>query len=1083
MKLKNNKLNTSPLFIITLLLIALQSYWIFTYYCESKSNNSGIAAVFNANNKKNILNLNALYIDTAKIINAINTRNFEAIKNKSNYNYFIYIKDIHGYTEQVYWSTTKFAPSATILNANDTTNSIINNNEYYCFKKQNIQVNDKTYIVLIAQLYYKNFNANSKHLYAQWFNSPTIFNDYYINTNNANYFLSFNPQPVTRPYYKYCLLFGLSFIIIVLYFKKLKAQIFIPIWFYLLLGLLAATNILCLYLIPKLSFFDNNYLWLSTQIGFFVLIYYGCFKYRANKYTWLLLIFTLIINSIYLTYKNLIINIIDFGHYSLYHICFLVAITFALVNMYILITQLLQFLKYSIVKKINGINVFLKRYVFLSVVGALIIALVNYNLQNKITPNQLDNIANNILKNTETQQKNIAYLLNNFSKNIVPIDIDYQLKEILKPKLDSFESVNNCTVNYNIVATIPKDYTEAVYEKIKYSPIDSFYIVLQIIAKENANNTISDELFTKFNNNNAALYNCNYAIYYNNVLVAKSNITDAPVVWNTANAVVNSNRKLLQATAKNYTILYEQLHWSWLAFLTSFSYIFIFSLILSGFFHIGISGFKNISFKNIALPQKIFAIIASIVVISFIVISGFIITKFNNDQIYNNGKQLTNAAQILINEIKVSITIQKTDDVITMYDLSVNENLKKLMISISSLQSSDINVYSKAGRLEVSTQPYLFNSHFLSNYLNFDAWEALNKNNKEQYLTFETLGDLTFQSIYMPIKDGNNNVFAYLNIPHYVSNKNFDLELNNFMATVINIIAFVLIIALLVGYYFSTIISKPLGNIAQRMSSTKVGEYNQPLVYNGTDEIGQLVTQYNIMQAELYANIQKLAKDEREQAWRQMAKQVAHEIKNPLTPMKLKIQLLERNINLNRGDVLTMVKDTNKLLIDQINHLAKIASDFSEFAQIESNNKLPFSVSEILNPIINLYEGDAKLTLHYVNNAIQDTINADQTQLNRLFINLIKNAIEACIDKQNTVISITQNIAANNIEITIADNGPGIAEEILPKIFSPSFTTKSSGTGLGLAMCKTIMEQHGGQINFTTSTHGTTFTLVFPILK
>jgi signal transduction histidine kinase len=237
------------------------------------------------------------------------------------------------------------------------------------------------------------------------------------------------------------------------------------------------------------------------------------------------------------------------------------------------------------------------------------------------------------------------------------------------------------------------------------------------------------------------------------------------------------------------------------------------------------------------------------------------------------------------------------------------------------------------------------------------------------------------------------------------------------------------------------------------------------------------------MVKKLEESAQALAKSEREGAWREMARQVAHEIKNPLTPMKLSIQYLQRAIREKNPDMQMLAQKVASTLVEQIDQLAKIASDFSQFANIGNVKMEDFDVTELLGSLINLYNTNEKLNISWNKPKCPAIVRADRSQINRLFTNLLQNAIEASPGGGIINITINEEIEANKLMISIKDDGVGIPAEKHDKIFTPNFTTKSSGTGLGLAMCKGIVEKANGRIWFeTTEGAGTTFYVLLPLV-
>ena len=254
--------------------------------------------------------------------------------------------------------------------------------------------------------------------------------------------------------------------------------------------------------------------------------------------------------------------------------------------------------------------------------------------------------------------------------------------------------------------------------------------------------------------------------------------------------------------------------------------------------------------------------------------------------------------------------------------------------------------------------------------------------------------------------------------------------------------------------------------------------------WKNRDEIGGLVKEYNKMVEKLEESAASLAKSEREFAWREMARQVAHEIKNPLTPMKLSIQYLQKAIANNSVNVKELTANVAKTLVEQIDHLSKIAADFSQFANIGNPKNEVFDLHDMLYSLTSLYETTENLLFKWVPVHQRIMVYADKTQLNRLFTNLLQNALEACVGQDKRVISVSEELIGDNIVVKVSDNGEGIPETMKSKIFMPNFTTKSSGTGLGLAMSKTIVEQAKGKIWFETKEgEGTIFYVELPVLR
>jgi nitrogen fixation/metabolism regulation signal transduction histidine kinase len=302
------------------------------------------------------------------------------------------------------------------------------------------------------------------------------------------------------------------------------------------------------------------------------------------------------------------------------------------------------------------------------------------------------------------------------------------------------------------------------------------------------------------------------------------------------------------------------------------------------------------------------------------------------------------------------------------------------------------------------------------------------------------------------------------------------------LATLINLNAFIFLIAGAIAFLVTNRITSLFSLIGAKMQEVSLGKVNEEIIWARDDEIGILVGEYNKMVNKLEASAQVLAQSEREGAWREMARQVAHEIKNPLTPMKLSIQYLQKAINTDASNVKELSQQVASTLVEQIDQLSKIAGDFSQFANIGNVQLEKFDVSEVIESLIGLYKTDHSVIIEWKKSEGNYYITADKIQINRLFTNLIKNSIEASDGLNEKLIIIHQSQQNKFILIEVTDKGTGITEDTQHKIFTPNFTTKSSGTGLGLAICKGIVEKANGHISFkTTAGKGSTFIIELPL--
>jgi len=403
------------------------------------------------------------------------------------------------------------------------------------------------------------------------------------------------------------------------------------------------------------------------------------------------------------------------------------------------------------------------------------------------------------------------------------------------------------------------------------------------------------------------------------------------------------------------------------------------------------------------------------------------------------------------------------------------------LVKFSNVFYSDINLYNTEGALYATSRPELFEKGIKSKRMNPQALFALQNENKAQWVQEETIGELTYLSAYIPFKNFDNEVIGYLNLPYFAKQGTLEKEISNFLVSTLNIYVGIFALALLISVLLINQLSKPLLLIRKQISKLKLGSDIELIEWNSKDEIGALVQEYNRIAIELNESAVELAKTEREVAWREMAKQVAHEIKNPLTPMKLSIQHLQRSTNLNSDELKERIERTTTTLIEQIETLSNIATAFSSFAKLPGKELQELDVIPILKNAVNLYAHSLTVKLEVPENVITAVVLCDKDQLLRVFNNVIKNAVQATENSKDPTINVSIERDENSFFIKINDNGNGISTTQAERIFEPNFTTKSSGTGLGLAMSKSIIDHMNGKITFTSNENvGTTFQIELP---
>ncbi len=535
------------------------------------------------------------------------------------------------------------------------------------------------------------------------------------------------------------------------------------------------------------------------------------------------------------------------------------------------------------------------------------------------------------------------------------------------------------------------------------------------------------------------------------------------------------------------TVHYQSI---FLEFLTLFAYLFGAFLLIIILFQTGrllvLFRFQLHKMKRgieFNIKYQIQAAIVFISLFSFIIIGVATIKFYINRFTQTNRERLIKSMKVLSNEIdndeiKHHLFTAALSNVSNVNDAKLQKDIRE----VAEIQNVDVNLYDVFGNLKATTQPDIYKKQILSNIMDPNAFYKLSSKQEVQVIQDEKVSNFTFLSIYVPIYNHDGKPYAYLNIPYLNTQKELNQEISNFLVTLINLNAFIFLIAGAFSVLLTNRITNSFSLIADKMKKINIGSANEEIQWGSNDEIGALVNGYNKMVKKLEASAQALAKNEREDAWREMARQVAHEIKNPLTPMKLSIQYLQKAIQEKNPNTVELSRKVTATLVEQIDQLAKIASEFSQFANINKVRMEPFDINDSIKSLIDLYNSNSKLKLNYQKPQQPSIINADRSQINRLFTNLFQNAIEASEHNSNVVITIEQKIISGTLLINFSDEGAGIPLEKQDKIFTPNFTTKSSGTGLGLAISKGIVENAGGKIWFeTTEGKGTTFHILFPL--
>lgn len=503
-------------------------------------------------------------------------------------------------------------------------------------------------------------------------------------------------------------------------------------------------------------------------------------------------------------------------------------------------------------------------------------------------------------------------------------------------------------------------------------------------------------------------------------------------------------------------------------YLVSFSYLMLF---YSGIIFIFVRG-RRLSKKNlrIRLPQNSFRRkITYLITVSLVV--SLISMGFGSVWFCLNYYRESNKLQME----EMLQTVQQTLTDLCKYAQGYNEiNTNSIYQSLERLAKNTqttINIYDPHGRLIRSTQPELFDRYLLASRINPDAYYQLVKENKMQVITKEKLGELDYSSLYAPIYNADGVLVAIANIPYFAKDSDLSGDISTILAAIINVYILLLIAAIFGGTALANQLSKPLADIGRKMKLIDVSKKAEHINYRNKDELGELVGAYNKMVDDLEESTQRLAQTEREQAWSEMARQIAHEIKNPLTPMRLSIQHLIRLKQRGIEGWEEKFEDVANSILEQIDILSNTASEFSSFAKFYYEDNAQINLYQLISEQMVLFDTreNIRIAFDYCSNDCM--VYARKGQIIRVLVNLVSNAVQA-LEESGGYIRIALGQEGDSYIVSIDDNGSGVKEEDEVKLFKPNFTTKSSGTGLGLAICRNIIEQSGGKISYKRSSLG-----------
>lgn len=478
-------------------------------------------------------------------------------------------------------------------------------------------------------------------------------------------------------------------------------------------------------------------------------------------------------------------------------------------------------------------------------------------------------------------------------------------------------------------------------------------------------------------------------------------------------------------------------------------------------------------FSHIKLSQKIF--LAQFLVILLTAVSIFLVT------LINYRKHSLNVAEENLKNKEREVLASIDYELDKVPERASKDNIFSLLqnsiLGISDVHKTEINVFDTRGNLIISTETI----EPIERVIPKQVLDSLSRNLEFLKIPIKTREGKQILTTYRYLNDIQGHPIAIVNIPY----KPDDTLLKNNMLKLLNRYAGVMFSVLIIGGFLSWFmakkITKKINLIATKIKQTDVVIHNKPIDYEQNDEFKPIMDSYNEMLEKLNHQSNLLALTEREDAWREMAKQVAHEIKNPLTPMRMLIQNYVRKYNPNDPNAVEKLNELSETLISQIDTMSAIAEAFSDFARLPMRNDEEIDVVETICTSLEVFPQES---VQFSSPLKELKINFDRIYLIRIITNLVKNSIQAIPEDRKSEVSVSLQKIKDFIIIRVTDNGVGIPPHLGDKIFEPKFTTTTGGTGLGLAMVKKIVEDYNGEIRYISEENrGAEFIIRIPYAR
>ncbi len=479
-------------------------------------------------------------------------------------------------------------------------------------------------------------------------------------------------------------------------------------------------------------------------------------------------------------------------------------------------------------------------------------------------------------------------------------------------------------------------------------------------------------------------------------------------------------------------------------------------------------------FKKLGLQYRITLSLLILLLFSFALIGLISFYDFSNQNRRYHEDRLMRKEHTVMKAIDYEIRSREGE--IDMYN--IEKEFSQFIHTLAKINNLDINFYNLNGELILSSNQFLFDGVGLPKRLESKKLNEIIQGN-QRFSDQVIVDDIEYLSSYQLVRLPNGEPLMIMNIPYRDLKKQYQRDIQAYLWNLSKVYVVLFAFGIGLAIFLSRYITEPLKELAAKLKNVQINGQNQKIEWSVKDEIGLLINEYNNLIEELGKSAERLAKSEREYAWREMARQVAHEIKNPLTPMKLHVQFMEKTFDPTNPNWKIKMKEFTETLVDQIDTLSYIAEAFSDFAAMPKLVKENLDLKQLAGNTVSFYENNGVKLTSSMNDA---PILADKNQLQRVLNNLIKNAIQAIPDEREAEIVIDLSSEGKNYLVKVTDNGIGIKSDIAGHIFEPRFTTKNSGMGLGLVMVKNIIHAHNGNIQFTSEEGiGTCFIVEIPI--